>query len=334
MTPMVISPSTSNPKTMEVDVVDRCKGCMLGLAVGDALGMPVEGFSADKIKECIGTVCDMISPDKDHFHCNLKEGQYTDDTEQTLLLAESIIEAGFFDIESFVLKLKDWGKCWLTDPSLNRGVGWTSNAAIQGLLEDASWKESGLPTPTCGSAMRCAPIGLVYYCNLDLVSRYADLQSLPTHSSPAARAGAIAVATGVALGLLGFSPSKVTEMAAKFSERADPKFARHLLMAKELLDLDPSEALKEIGTSPMVTETVPAAFYCYLKFEPEEALIAAASGGGDTDSIASIVGALMGAAHGTSWIPQRWLTCLEDRDRIKGAGLSLASMAFDICNGR
>ena len=311
--------------------MDRYKGCMLGLAVGDALGMPVEGFTAAQIEECVGTVCDMIAPDEDHFHCNLGKGQYTDDTEQTLLLAESIIEAGFFDVESFVLKLEEWCLCWLEDPSLNRGVGWTSNTAIQNLLVDMSWKESGLPTPTCGSAMRVAPIGLVYYCNLDMVSRYADIQSVPTHNSTGARAGSIAVATGVALGLLGFSPLRVLEMAATSSGRIDADFARCLLEVKELLDLDPSEALEVIGTSPMVSETVPAAFYCYLKFEPEEALIAAVSGGGDTDSIASIAGALVGASQGTAWIPERWLTCLEDRERIEKVAIDLAVMGSKTC---
>jgi ADP-ribosyl-[dinitrogen reductase] hydrolase len=295
--------------------------------------MPVEGLTRDEIGERLGEVREMVAPDPDHFHCGLGPGQYTDDTEQTLLLAETIIEAGFFDVEKFTSKLADWGRCWTLDPSLNRGVGWTSKTAIQELLRDRPWQEAGLPTPTCGSAMRTAPIGLVYHCNLDLVARYADQQSLPTHSSNAARAGSIAVAVGVALSLLGFSPIKVVEMAATFSDRVDREFARSLLFVKELLDLDPPEALAEIGTSPMVVETVPAAFYCHLKFEPEDALIAAASSGGDTDSIASIAGALAGASRGSAWIPKQWLSCLEERGRIEQAASDLATVAARICPG-
>ncbi len=313
--------------------MDRFRGCMLGLAVGDALGMPVEGLTRDEIGERLGEVREMVAPTSDHFHCGLSPGQYTDDTEQTLLLAETIIEAGFFDVERFTSKLANWGRCWTADPSLNRGVGWTSMTAIQDLLMDRPWQEAGLPTPTCGSAMRTAPIGLVYHCSLDLVSRYADLQSLPTHSSTGARAGSIAVAVGVALSLLGFSSTKVLEMAAASAERVDRDFARRLSIVKELLDLDPAEALAEIGTSPMVLETVPAAFYCHLKFEPEQALIAAASSGGDTDSIASISGALAGASRGSDWIPDRWLSCLEDRKRIDQAAFDLATVAERICPG-
>ena len=138
---------------------------------------------------------------------------------------------------------------------------------------------------------------------------------------------------GVALSILGFAPLRVLEMAASASERVDREFGRRLLLAKELLDLDPPEALAEIGTSPMVGETVPAAFFCYIGFEPEEALIAAASAGGDTDTIASIAGALAGAARGSEWIPERWLSRLEDRERIECVAADLAILAGRVCPG-
>jgi len=126
---------------------------------------------------------------------------------------------------------------------------------------------------------------------------------------------------------------KVLEMAATFSDRVDREFARRLMVVKEILDLDPLEALGEIGTSPMVVETVPAAFYCHLKFEPEEALVAAASSGGDTDSIASMTGALAGASCGSDWIPERWLAYLEERVRIEQVATDLASVGSRICPG-
>jgi ADP-ribosylglycohydrolase len=78
----------------------------------------------------------------------------------------------------------------------------------------------------------------------------------------------------------------------------------------------------------MASETVPAAFYCFLKFEPEEALIMAASGGGDIDTIASIAGSLFGASYGASWIPKRWRDCLEQKERIESDALSL----YDLFN--
>lgn len=316
---------------MTGDLVDRYRGCLLGVAAGDALGMPVEGLTADQIRECVGEVREMIEPSSDHFHCGLMRGQFTDDTEETLLLAESIIEAGYFDIETFVSRLTDWGRSWIEDPSLNRGVGLATRVAIEGMLADVSWKESGVAVPTCGSAMRTAPIGLVYHCDLDMVARYADLQSLPTHSSPAARAGSVAVAVGVALSFLGFTPQKVVEMAASSSRRIDREFSYRLSMVMEFQDLVPQDALEEIGTSPMILETVPAAFYCYLNFEPVDALVNAATGGGDTDSIASMAGALVGASQGTGWLPENWLACLEEKERIERVAMDLASAGARIC---
>jgi ADP-ribosylglycohydrolase len=78
-------------------------------------------------------------------------------------------------------------------------------------------------------------------------------------------------------------------------------------------------------------ETVPAAFYCFLTLEPEEALIMAANAGGDTDSIASIAGALCGASSGLHWIPERWLRVLEGRERIENAARGLFELHFMLC---
>jgi ADP-ribosylglycohydrolase len=179
--------------------------------------------------------------------------------------------------------------------------------------------------------MRVAPIGLVYHFDLNLVARYAELQSLPTHTAPSARAGAIALAVGVALGLMGFPRFKVWEIATDFAWRTDRAFSSKLKMIKELLSEDPKDAMEAIGTSPAVDEAVPAAFYCYLCFEPpEDALVQAASHGGDTDSIASMAGALLGAAKGPSWIPQKWLDPLEGRKKLEMTAEALENLSSQI----
>jgi ADP-ribosyl-[dinitrogen reductase] hydrolase len=316
---------------MAADIQDRFRGCLLGVAVGDALGMPVEGYSAAEIESKFGRVKDMMPAPEGHFHSGLEAGQFTDDTEETLLLAESMIEASGFSAERFADKLMGWGSLWSLDEKLNRGVGFTTRSSVESMLAGTSWKESGLTIPTCGSAMRAAPIGLLYRCDLSLVGRYADLQSIPTHCGPAARAGAIAVAVGVALCLQGFPKDTVLRTASSLAGKADKRFDDRLLWIGTLLDKEPVNALAAIGNSPEVSETVPAAFYCFMKFEPEEALITAASSGGDTDSIASITGSLFGAAFGTGWIPERWLSCLEDRERIERAAIELSNLSSELC---
>lgn len=303
----------------------------MGVAVGDALGMPVEGYTAYEIKSKFGSIREMMPAPEGHFHTGLQAGQFTDDTEETLLLAESMIEASGFSAERFADKLAAWGTAWTLDEKLNRGVGFTTRSSIENMIAGASWKDSGLSLPTCGSAMRAAPIGLVYCCDLTLVGSYADLQSIPTHCGPAARAGSIAVATAVALCLQGFPKETVLSTASSLAGKVDKEFAERLLWAGSLQDMEPSQALSAIGNSPEVSETVPAAFYCYMKLEPEEALIAAASMGGDTDSIAAIAGSLFGAARGSGWIPERWLIHLEQRNRIERVARDLSSLGSRLC---
>ncbi len=316
-----------------MDLQDRFTGCLLGVAVGDALGMPTEGYTAQEIRSRWGVVRDMLPAPEGHFHFGLLAGQFTDDTEETLLLAESMIQAHGFSADLFAEKLASWGAAWTLNERLNRGVGFATRSAVESMLAGTPWQQSGVAVPTCGSAMRTAPIGLLYHRDINVVKSYADLQSLPTHSSPAARAAAVAVAVGVALSLNGFDKGMVLRYAASQASRIDADFADRLLWTGGLIDLPVDDALGLIRNSPLASETVPAAFYCYLKFEvePEQALMAAAGGGGDTDSIASIAGSLLGAAQGSSWIPGRWRERLEDVGRIEAAAKGLFDLHSSFC---
>lgn len=303
----------------------------MGVAVGDALGMPTEGYTAREISSKFGQVREMMQAPEGHFHSGLSAGQFTDDTEETLLLAESLIEASGFSADRFAEKLAAWGAAWTLDKRLNRGVGFATRCAVENMIAGTAWQQSGLAIPTCGSAMRAAPIGLLYNFDLNIVKSYADLQSLPTHTSTAARAAAVAVAVGVALSVNGFSKEMILRSAVSQASRLDAYFAERLLWVGTLLDLQPEDALGMIRNSPLASETVPAAFYCFMKFEPQEALIMAASGGGDTDSIASIAGSLFGASSGPSWIPQSWLAALEGRKRIEDAASGLSELSASFC---
>jgi ADP-ribosylglycohydrolase len=314
-----------------MDLLERFRGCLLGVAVGDALGMPTEGYTAREISSKFGTVREMLAAPEGHFHSGLYAGQFTDDTEETLLLAESLIEAAGFSPDRFAEKLAAWGATWTLDERQNRGVGFATRSAVESIIAGTPWQQSGLAIPTCGAAMRSAPIGLLYHTDLNIVKSYADLQSLPTHTSAEARAAAVAVAVGVALSCNGFSKDMILRNAASQASRLDADFAERLLWAGSLLDLQPEDALGMIRSSPLAMETVPAAFYCFMRFEPQEALIMAASSGGDTDTIASIAGSLFGAALGPSWIPESWLAALEGRERIEGIALGLAELSSSFC---
>jgi ADP-ribosylglycohydrolase len=120
-------------------------------------------------------------------------------------------------------------------------------------------------------------------------------------------------------------------IASDISSRTDKDFGDCLLRVGSLLDLDPTDALSAIGNSPAIFEAVPAAFYCFIRFDPEEALIHAANNGGDTDSIASMAGALTGAFHGSSWVPERWLSRLEGQEHLLQVAERLADLSIMLC---
>ncbi len=313
-----------------MNLFDKFVGSLLGIAIGDALGMPLEGLTRLEIERNFGRVVDMLPAPEHHFHQGLRAGQYTDDTEESLILAESIIEARGFSADVFAERLMRWGSAWILDERLDRGVGLTTRSAIENMLAGMHWQDSGVEIETCGAAMRVAPLGLVYHWDLSLLARYAELQSIITHKSCASRAGAVAVAVGVALSLLGLSPMKVLKISRDIASRTSPDLGRKLSEVEMLISTEPTDALETLGTSPSVYEAVPSAFYCFVALDPEDALIEAANAGGDTDSVASIAGALVGARYGTSWIPDRWLSDLENRERIEDIGKALAQISMEL----
>lgn len=297
---------------------EKFVGCLIGLAVGDALGMQTEGMSRKEIQEKLGIVRDYGISRASPLYEKLRPGQYTDDTEQMILLAESIDSNGF-NIEDFADKIKEWGKKIVGNPALDRGAGPTSLWAARRLIAGADWRKSGGLTPTCGSAMRVAPIGLFYHKNIESVVENARISSLPTHSSREAKAGAISVAVGVALALKEKNPEAILNEAAEYAGREDKRLAEKIILALELREKKHREAMEIIGNSYLVYDTVPAALYCFAKYADnfEEAVLAAVNGGGDTDSIAGITGAMSGARNGVNAIPLRWIEPLEDREKIK-----------------
>ncbi|MEM0350225.1 MAG: ADP-ribosylglycohydrolase family protein [Archaeoglobaceae archaeon] len=297
-------------------MLEKFEGCILGLAIGDALGMPVEGMSREKIKQIYGEIRDFLpSP-----YGDLKAGEWTDDTEQTLLLAESIIETIYFSPENFVEKLKNW---FYT----GRRIGPTTRAAIIKLLRGAKWYESGINSDTCGSAMRVAPIGLVYHFNFNLVERYAEISSRITHSGIGAIASAIAVAIAIACKVLDFSDEEMLEEVIKRVESYDALLADKIRFAEEIKKENLDYAIEKLGNTISALDVVPMAFYCvFSEKDFESAVIKAANAGGDSDSIAAICGAI----KGIEGISERFLDKLKDVDLLREIARKLYEVHLNI----
>ncbi len=286
--------------------MDGFEAAILGLAIGDALGMPVEGLTREQIKSFYGEVRDFLpSPFGD-----LAAGEWTDDTEQMLVLAESILETVYFDPENFAKKLVEW-----FTRTQSRRIGPTSRRAIANLLNGAHWSKAGVNSDSCGAAMRVAPIGLVYHFSLNLVERYAEMSAIVTHSNRTAVGGAVGVAIAVACNMLDFGDDEMLKEVVERVAAFDSLLADKIEYAMEIASEDIDFAIEKFGASISTLDVVPMAFYCFFSSRSfEEAIVKAVNSGGDADSIAAICGAIFGAKGAE--IPKRWVKNLKDWDLL------------------
>ncbi|GBD15202.1 ADP-ribosyl-[dinitrogen reductase] glycohydrolase [bacterium HR26] len=304
----------------EQELQGRFLGCLLGLAIGDALGMPVEGWSPERIREQYGWIdryLPRLGPDG---QVETPAGEFTDDTELALCLVESLIGAhGFVDPEAagyrFLRVLRsDSGR--FLDPTTRR--------ALERAAETDDFQQGigGEQRPNCSAAARIAPIGLMHSLgrfNPEIFTRDVLRACLITHSDPEAINGALAIAYAVRLLVAAeVPPEMLIEDVLHFID--EDAVARRLRLAASLAahggkrERDLAN-LREIGTSSYVAEAVAAAFYCFAA-HPDDfaaAVLTAVNAGGDTDSIAAMTGALAGAYLGAQAIPAELVDRLEGR---------------------
>lgn len=289
----------------KMELLDQFKGCILGAAIGDALGMPVEGLTRKEIKEKYGMVKDFLpSPFND-----LKAGEWTDDTEQMIVLAESILETTYLNPENFAEKLKEW---YLK--SKNPRIGPTSSKALMNLINNVPWNKAGVYSDTCGAAMRVMSIGLVYHFSLNLVERYAVISASVTHKGNAAIGGAVAIAIAIACLCMDFERDEVVREVVSRVKTYDDLLAEKIDYSYQISEKDVDFAIEKLGNSMSALDSVPMAFYCYFSSKNfEDCVIKAVNAGGDTDSIAAMAGAIKGCE---SKIPEKFLKKLKDYDYL------------------
>ncbi len=304
-------------------------GCMLGAAMGDALGKQNEGRKRDDILT-EGYITDYGKAPPGSPGDKLRAGMYTDDTDQMLVLAASLIRCRGFDVRDFAKRFAQWGADAMADRTRSPLLGPSSSRAITHLSSGSGWEESGSHIPSCGSSMRVAPIGL-FYKDLDAVESMAALSSIPTHNSKNAIGGAVAVAIGVRCAIEEMECCDIIRESCSRASKYDTVLARKIELSFEKRNEEPDEVFSELGTSYLVYETVPSAFYCFSRHSgsPEKAVIEAVNAGGDTDSIACITGALCGALNGTCSFPRRWINGLENKERIENAANQIFELSPD-----
>ncbi len=313
-------------ETMEQERLrDRFRGAMLGVAVGDALGAPFEGMG-------------MVSPaDLERLEAEPGPLRYTDDTHMTLGMAESLLERRGFDGGHMAMT---FARNYQREPW--RGYGAGPPQVFQLLAQGVPWNEaggllfSGTGSFGNGAAMRVTPTALAYYHHPQSVASVAAQSALITHAHELGIEGAILQACTVAYLLqwdpcATFTPSALLELLDGVVPSPDFRYKMERIQVL-LPDAPLDEVVEELGNGIAAHEAVPAALYTFLR-NPDSfsrAVLYAISLGGDTDTIASMTGALSGACLGEAAIPIVWREEVEGASRLRELADALLELALEI----
>jgi ADP-ribosylglycohydrolase len=313
---------------------DAVAGCLLGGAVGDALGAVVEFDSLADIRRRYGPAGLTGFPED--------AGPFTDDTQMTLFTAEALLRARRrYAARHFAYAVDElWTayRRWLatqgegsgrddqeieglaSEPRLHhrRGPGNTCLSALRGDVPGYVDKPVN-GSKGCGGVMRIAPIGLVAARPFGLGIASAAL----THGHPSGylSAGAGAEIIARLRGGEALRPAVESALDVVSSWQGHEETTEALLVALDLADRTPvptPDAIAEIGEGWVGEEALAIAVFCALTGDSfQTAVLAAANHSGDSDSTAAITGNLLGAAGGRAVVPEDWLAALTERDLVE-----------------
>jgi len=303
------------------DSEQRLRGYLFGTACGDALGRPVEHLTLEQIKEKYGGKGILEVP---------PGSLWTDDTQLMLVIARGALQGAELEIPGLMDHISKGLVQWLDEPDL--GAGPTSRGAALKLKEGSHWSESGILSKTCGSLMRVGILGFIYRNNFEKLVQAALLSGRITHLHPVSDAASIAGAYAVKLALDDVEPEEMYGSLLKITEGFSQEFTNALKKSYEiahsgLLDED---ALKELGQGWYADETFALTYFCLLRYpnDYKKAVQTAVNITGDSDSVGSVTGGILGAKLGIEAIPVSWIEDLKEKEKLEEIVVPLLEKFF------
>ena len=288
-----------------IKTLDRYRGCLLGLACGDAVGTTVE-FSP---RGSFAPVVDMVGGGP----FRLRAGEWTDDTSMALCLAASLVERGGFDPADQMARYVRWQEeGYLSATGVCFDIGNTVAGALQRFRQTGK-PFSGSTHPRSagnGSIMRLAPIPMFYAPDLVAVAHYAGESSRTTHGAGEAVDACRLFGVMIARALRGDAKEEIL-----FDTRLPG-------LAPAIADIAAGgyrEKTREgVRGSGYVVESLGAALWCFWRSGSyREAVLLATNLGEDADTTAAICGQLAGAYYGAEGLPDEWLAKVAMREYIE-----------------
>lgn len=286
--------------------LDRFRGCLFGLACGDAIGATVE-FS---LPGSFTPVTDMVGGGP----YGLKPGEWTDDTSMALCLAASLVECGKFDSRDQIERYCRWrDHGYLSSNGRCFDIGGTVARALR-RFEQTGEPYSGSTSPASagnGCIMRLAPIPLFFHPERDTVIDMAGQSSRTTHAAPECIDACRLFGAMLHQALNGDSKEKILFDHGVTDLQTDNIAA----IARGAYRHKPES---EICGTGYVVESLEAALWCFLHTNSfAEAILRAVNLGDDADTTAAVCGQIAGAHYGLAGIPATWHQRLALRSTIE-----------------
>lgn len=283
---------------MKAERIDRARGCLLGLAVGDAIGTTVEF----KPRGSFAPMTDIVGGGP----FQLKAGEWTDDTSMALCLAASLLEKGF-DLHDQITKYVKWyregymssnGRCF--------DIGIATREALNRFIVSGN-PESGSTNPHSagnGCIMRLAPVPIMYVGDSNKAALLSAEQSKTTHGAIECIESSRLFGEILVRALQGVD-TKESVLTQNTINRYKYSSPRIQAIADGAYFEDGSHQIKGTG---YVVDSLEAALWCFYTTDNfKDAVLTAANLGDDADTTAAITGQIAGAYYGESSIPQSWL---------------------------
>ncbi|MCC6805450.1 MAG: ADP-ribosylglycohydrolase family protein [Anaerolineae bacterium] len=304
--------------------LDRAAGMLAGVAIGDALGMPAEFLTPEHIREWYGGITHLIAANANHPHHKLPPGAVTDDTDHTMLLAQLLIDHHEIDPHEFARRLLEWGQS--PRVQANRFVGPSTLKTLAALEAGKPLTEVPRAGTSVGAAMRVVPLAIAFP-NRDKLVEQVVASCAVSHYTRTAVSGAMAMAFALSASLEPGADIHSIGSAAKAGAVTGRNYGDWTwtpLIEKRIdyvldwvrslsKDAVLSRLYELIGVDMYAEQLLPCAVGLagLADGDPQQAMLWAANLGGDSDTLASMTGALCGGWRGLSAINREWLEQVE-----------------------
>jgi ADP-ribosyl-[dinitrogen reductase] hydrolase len=304
------------------DIYERGVGCLLGLAVGNAMGKTVEGLGGQQIEDRLDMSADELTGS---WRQGLAPGAYPSITTDALLLAESIVDRSGIDTDHFARRLNDWP--WKDTP----GSDAQTAQVLEKIAAGSDWEEASIEVQATnplragnGSLVRSVPVALYHRSPDTLLIEDSRLCSRVTHPHAQCQ-WSCAFAGLITVELIGGSaPRQAVDSSLGICGHRGDVPPQLLLQARDAAFNEKSEKLK---SGNLALDTLACSIWALShNYSFDESITAALGLGGDTNAIGALTGALAGAAYGKSSIAEIWLKEVDPDRRLEDLAASILEL--------